>query len=120
MPKPFKLIKKEFSEKDKEWQWTYELKIVFNEKSIIAITITDYYQKKPGREMITNELILELLERMDGENLRPLKYFGFLKPYKWEITHQGKSYRLYFWFKHGTTNHLWIRNCHRIDKSHEK
>lgn len=115
MPKPLKLIGKEFSEKDQEWQWTYELNIIFNEKSIMAATITDY-QKNPGREMINNELILKLLEKINGENLKPLKYSGFLKPYKWEITYQGKPYRLYFWFKDGTTNHLWIRNCHRIGK----
>lgn len=48
----------------------------------MAVTITDYYQKKPGREMINNELILKLLEKMNGENLKPLKYSGFLKPYK--------------------------------------
>lgn len=50
MPKPFKLIDKYFSKEDNEWQLTYELKIIFNKNHIIAITITDHYQKQPGRE----------------------------------------------------------------------
>jgi hypothetical protein len=86
MPKPFKLIGKEFSPKDKEWQWIYELKIIFNKNQIIAITITDHYQKKPGREWITNELILELLEKLNGWRLEPTKYQGKRKVYKWEIS----------------------------------
>ncbi|CAG8555400.1 10485_t:CDS:2 [Paraglomus brasilianum] len=55
-----------FSKEDNEWQWTYELKIIFNKNHIIAITITEHYQKQPGREGITNELILELLEELNG------------------------------------------------------
>ncbi|KLL02470.1 MAG: hypothetical protein MRERC_1c058 [Mycoplasmataceae bacterium RC_NB112A] len=74
MSKPFKLIDKYFSEIDNEWQWTYELKIVFNYQSIIAITITDYYQTRPGRERITNELILEILEnRFHNKKAEPLE-----------------------------------------------
>jgi len=34
MPKPFKLINKYFSKEDNEWQWTYELKIIFNKNHI--------------------------------------------------------------------------------------
>ncbi|CAG8670574.1 5381_t:CDS:2, partial [Cetraspora pellucida] len=37
------------SKVDNEWQWTYELKIIFNYQEIIAATITSYYQTKPGR-----------------------------------------------------------------------
>ncbi|CAG8577390.1 1606_t:CDS:2 [Paraglomus occultum] len=55
-----------FSKEDNEWQWTYEIKIIFNKNHIIAITITDHYQKHPGREQITNELILELLKKLNG------------------------------------------------------
>jgi len=66
MPKPFKLIDKYFSKEDNEWWWTYELKINFNKSQIMAITITEHYQKQPGREQITNELILELLEKLNG------------------------------------------------------
>ena len=28
---------------------------------------------------------------------------------------QGKRFRLVFWFKDNTNNHLWIRNCHPQD-----
>ena len=62
MTELFKLVSKEFSEIDKEWQWTYRWlsEFIFNGSSIIAITITDHYQLKPGREMITNEVILNV------------------------------------------------------------
>ena len=42
MPKSFKLIDKYFSKADNEWQWTYEFKIIFNKKQLIAVTITDH------------------------------------------------------------------------------
>ena len=54
--------------------WTYEAKITFNGRKITAVTITDYYQKKKGRKMITNESILEMLKRL--RRLRPTKYQG--------------------------------------------
>ncbi|MCE8163676.1 MAG: hypothetical protein I3273_06810 [Candidatus Moeniiplasma glomeromycotorum] len=114
MPKPFKLIDKYFSKKDNEWQWTYELALVFNKNKIIATTITDHYQKKLGREWITNELILEILEKLNGGRLEPTKYQGKRKVFKWEITYDNQRYRFWFWFKDGTTNHLWIRNCHPL------
>ena len=63
MPKSFKLIEDKFSEIDNERRWTYELKITFNYRLIMAVTITSYYQTKPGREWITNELILETLKK---------------------------------------------------------
>jgi len=66
MPKLFKLIDKYFSKEDNEWWWIYEFKIIFNKNQIIAIIITDHYQKQPGWEQITNELILELLEKLNG------------------------------------------------------
>ena len=115
MPKPFKLITEIFSEKDNEWQWTYELKITFNYQSIIAVTITDHYRKKKGREWITNELILEIMEkRFDNKKSEPIDYPGEKKVFKWETTYQGKRYRFFFWFKINTTNHLWIKNCHPL------
>lgn len=113
----FKLEKEEFSDRFQEWWWTYEIlfELVFNKRVISYITITSYYQTKPGREMITNELILELLTKLDREILEAMEYDGDREPYEWEVTHQSKPYRLFFWFKDGTTNNLWIRNCHRID-----
>lgn len=32
--------------------------------------------------MITNELILELLTKMNGGNLKPMRYEGFREPYE--------------------------------------
>jgi len=118
MPELFKLIKEEFSEEYKEYWWTYaiEFEFIFNNLVINYITITDYvWKNKKGREKITKELILKLLTKMNGGNLKPMKYEGNREPYEWEVFYQDKPYVLFFWFKDGTTNHLWIRNCHRID-----
>lgn len=116
MPK-FKLVKKEFSNKFQEWHWTYlvNFEFVFRKRVIKQVTITSYYQTKKGREMITNELILELLTSLDGEILEPMEYDGNREPYEWEIIHQSKPYRLFFWFDDYNLQGLWIRNCHRID-----
>jgi len=40
--------------------------------------------------MITNELILKLLTKMNGEILKPMKYEGNHEPYEWEVFHQDK------------------------------
>ena len=82
----------------------------------MAITITGYYQTRPGREWITNELILEILEkRFHNKKSEPLEYSGKRKVFKREIAYQGKKYRFFFWFKDKTDNHLWIRNIHPIN-----
>lgn len=116
MPKPFKLIKKKFSKVDQEWQWTYTclFTFIFNKKLITQITITDHYQKEHPE--ITNELILKILEqRFNGKQSEPTNYPGLRKVFKRETTHHQQSYRLVFWFKDGTDDHLWIRNCYPID-----
>lgn len=106
----------DFEEVSGEKRWTYELKIIFNYLPVNKLTITDYYQTKPGREMITNELILNIMRtKLHGEALRPTNYQGGRKVYKWDKNYQGKNYRLYFWYEDNSTSHLWIRNCHRID-----
>lgn len=115
MPEPLpKLL--DFKEIGGEKRWTYELKIVFNYLPVDKLTITSYYQTKPGREMITNELIWNIMRaKLDGEVLRPTKYQGKKKVYKWDKNYQGKNYRLYFWYENKSTSRLWVRNCHRID-----
>ncbi|CAI2178341.1 3485_t:CDS:2, partial [Funneliformis geosporum] len=40
-------------------------------RTITKITITDYYQTKPGRKMITHELIVELVKTLDGRQVEP-------------------------------------------------
>ena len=98
-----------------EKRWTYELKLTLNKRKIIAVTITDYYQTKSGRAMITNELIIKLLKKLNGKRLRISKIVDNRKIYKWETTSKNQSYRLFFWLKDHTTDHLWIRNIHPID-----
>jgi hypothetical protein len=70
---PFKLIKKEFSEVDQEWQSTYSclIEFQFNGKKINMVTITDHCQL--NHPEITNSLILELLENLTGTRMRPRK-----------------------------------------------
>ena len=81
MPELPKLLR--FEEADSERQWTYELKIIFNYQSITKLTITSYYQTKPGREMITNELIWSMFQQKLHEKvLRPTNYRGSRKVYK--------------------------------------
>ena len=118
----FKLAKEEFSEKDQERQWTYSClsSFTFKKRTINKITITDHTWKKKGREKITKKLILELLAyRINGERLIP-------EPKKnpnWKRDHYvlkrisfgEEKYKLVFWFKDGTTNHLWVKNCHQQD-----
>jgi len=114
----FKLIDKKFSEKDNEWQWIYSCLFAFTFKkwTITEITITDHYQQEHSK--ITNELILNLLkEKIHGRRkMKPRTRHGTRDIYVRErISYNNKRYRLIFWFKDGTTNHLWIRNCHQQD-----
>ena len=122
MSELFKLIKEKFSEKDNEWQWTYliNFKLIFNEQKITEITITDYTWTKKGRTAITKELIINIFkEVINGREIEP-------EPKKnpnWKRDHfvpkripfDGKKYKLVFWFKDDTTNHLWVKNCHQQD-----
>ena len=114
----FKLKNKEFSESDNEWQRTYSclLSFTFKKFSISEITITDHYQEKHPE--ITDKLILNILkERInDRKRMKPRKRHGTRDIYVLERTfYQDQRYRLVFWFKNGSDNHLWIRNCHPQD-----
>jgi hypothetical protein len=109
-----KLIDYRVVKGEKRWTYPFPLKITFNGRKIVEVTVTDYYQTKPGRKMITNELIVELLKKLDRKRLRPTQY-PHRKVFKWETSYRNQFYRLIFWFKKGTTNHLWVRNCHPVD-----
>ena len=118
MPELFKLVKEKFSEEDKELQWTYLclFNFTFKKNTIEKITITDHPWAKKGRGGITKELILEILkEKINGiKSMRPRKKYENRDVFVRErMLYIDKRYRLVFWFKDGTTNHLWIRNCHQ-------
>ena len=120
MSESFKLEKKKFSKTDNEWQWTYSCLFTFTFKkwTIKEITITDHPWQKKGRQKITQELILTILkEKVNGrKRMKPRKRCGIRNIYVLERTFcNKKKYRLIFWFKDYTDNHLWIRNCHRQD-----
>jgi len=74
---------------------------------ITKFTITDYF-KKHEKHGISRKLIVELVKMLDGKKIKPLDdYPGTRKVFLWErIPYDDKKYRLVFWFKDGTTNHL--------------
>ena len=112
----FKLINEEFSKVDKEWQWTYLLliPIIFNEQIITKITITDHYQLEHS-EIISNEKILEIMRKLNGEIMKP-------EPKKnpnWPdvfvpkgIEYGNKKYLIVLWFERSSLDWLWIRDCY--------
>ena len=120
MSELFKLVSEKFSKKDNEWQWTYYwlARFTFNDWTINEITITDHYQIE-HKLAITNNLILKLLsKRLNGKRgVKPLpeSYLWKKDIFRFDTSYHGKDYRLVFWFKNNTTNHLWIRNCYPID-----
>jgi hypothetical protein len=117
MPELFRLDNKEFSKKDNEWQWTYSWlsAFYFNTKKINQITITDHYQQEHPE--ITNELILNIFQtKLNGVRREPRKKHDKRDIFVEErISYNEKKYRLVFWFKDYTDNHLWVRNCHPQD-----
>jgi len=122
MPELFNLIEDKLSEEYNERWWTYSIQFtfIFNKKVINYITITDHPWKKKGREKITKELILSIFKgRLNEAILTP-------EPKKnpnWKRNHYvlkrisfgDEKYKLVFWFKDGTDNHLWVKNCHQQD-----
>jgi hypothetical protein len=120
MPEQFKLENEEFSEKYKEWWWTYSLnfKLVFNGRIIKKITITDHTWKKKGRQKITKELILTIFkEKIKEIEPEPKKNINWKRDHfvPQRIPFEGRKYKLVFWFKDDTDNHLWVKNCHEQD-----
>lgn len=115
--KQFKLINQEFSEVDKEWQWTYEclFELAINRKKISKITITDHYQLE-HKDVMTNEKILAILSKLNGEIIKP-------EPKKkptWPdvfvpkgIEYQSKMYLLVFWFERNNDDWIWVRDGYR-------
>ncbi|MCE8162885.1 MAG: hypothetical protein I3273_01035 [Candidatus Moeniiplasma glomeromycotorum] len=98
----------------KEQRWEYEAKITFRNQEIVKITITDHYQEKHSE--ITHELILGIVNLLNGKRLEPRKKHGNRDIYVWDrIVYNQKKYRLIFWFKDNETNHLWIRNCYPVN-----
>ncbi len=118
MPELFRLEKEEFSEIYQENQWTYLLlfEFIFNKRKINKITITDHSWKKKGREMITNELILNIFEEnLNGERREPTKIHEKREVFVEEnVPYGDKDYLLVFWFEDNSSDWLWVRNCYPI------
>jgi hypothetical protein len=73
--------------------------LILNELTITKITITDYYQTKPGRKLITHELIINLVKTLNGRQVEPEPKKNphdrdvFVRN---RIVFAGKKYRLIF------------------------
>jgi len=117
MPELFKFV--EEKKVNNEWRWTYsvQFEFIFNNLIIKEITITDHPWKKLGREKITKELILNIFQtEVNNKRFFPTDYQGVRKVFVREgVPFGDKKYKLVFWFKDGTNNHLWVRNCHQQD-----
>lgn len=114
--KQFKLINEEYSQIDQEWQWTYLLLIpfVFNEQIIHKITITDHWKEKHS-DLLTNEKILEIAQKLNGEIMKsePKKKPTWPEVFVPKgIEYQSKRYLLVFWFERNSSDWLWIRDCY--------
>ncbi|MCE8163453.1 MAG: hypothetical protein I3273_05435 [Candidatus Moeniiplasma glomeromycotorum] len=100
----------------KEKTWTYHCKIIFSSSwEIEWLTITEHYLKSGhDKHGITNELILELMNKLNEiPIMKPKKHYDNRNIYVWErIPHHGKKYLIVFWFKDDTNNHLWVRTCY--------
>ena len=101
---------KEKSEKT----WTYSCEITLNDQTISRLTITDYFLKHE-KHGITKSLIRELITTLDGQEIEPWKQVGDRTIFVEEVAYGNKKFRLIFWFKDDTDNHLWVRNCYPID-----
>ncbi|KLL05218.1 MAG: hypothetical protein MRERV_3c023 [Mycoplasmataceae bacterium RV_VA103A] len=117
MPELFRLI--EDKEVDKEWRWTYLclFRLIINDREITKITITGHTWRKPGREKITKELILNIFKkRLNGKGrIKPTNY-PKRKVFKRErIDYQDKKYKIIFWFENNDPNWIWVRVCHQQD-----
>ncbi|KLL04614.1 MAG: hypothetical protein MRERV_16c020 [Mycoplasmataceae bacterium RV_VA103A] len=115
MPKRVKFLREQ--KIGKEIVWIYSCDLVFNQKKITHLTITDHFQAGHS-DVITKKLICGLVRRLHCKRMepepkkKPIDRDVFVRE---RMTYGGKKYRLIFWFKDGATNHLWVRNCHPQD-----
>jgi hypothetical protein len=100
--------------KESEKTWTYSCKITLNECEIERLTITNYFLKHE-KHGITRNLIRKLIATLDDQEIESWKQVGGRTIFVEEIACGNKRYRLIFWFKDNTNNHLWVRNCYPID-----
>jgi len=97
----------------KEKIWEFDCELFFNGNVINQFTITDHFQISHSEIKI--ETIVKIVNKLNNEEIESLNYVGNREVFSWKVFYQGKNYRLIFWFKDQTTDHLWIRNCYRID-----
>jgi len=72
---------------------SYSLNLIVNGRFITEVIIDPHYEEKHSE--ITDQLILELVKKLDGRDFRPVECQG-----DWEffmvdhLRHEGKLYRL--------------------------
>lgn len=96
-----------------EKTWEYYCNFVFYGQKITKFTITDHFQE--NHPELSLDLIADLVKKLDEKEAELTSYHGSRKVFKWRTTYQDKKYRLIFWFKDNSTNHLWVRNCYPVN-----
>lgn len=51
--------------------WLGKSYLLINNRQIDLLEISDHYQKKPGREKITHDLIKEFIKQLDNDRFIP-------------------------------------------------
>jgi len=104
---------------------SYPCDLIINDWKLIRLETSQYYKTKPGREMITDEIIIGMIKNLNGKRLTPdLKK----RPSHWEyftlkaIQHESKFYRLICC--HENNSSVWgVLNIYPVkikNKNHDK
>ena len=48
---------------------SYPCNLVINKLKLTSLEISQYYKTRPGREMINDEMIIKMVESLNGEDL---------------------------------------------------
>lgn len=97
-----------------ETVWEYATFLIVDKKIINFLTITDHF-KLNHQNSINKETICQIIETLDSEEIKAKKQFSLREVYVEELFFNQRKYRLIFWFKDNTADHLWIRNCYRVN-----
>lgn len=91
----------------------YPKYLKINGREFFEVVIDPHYEDKHGD--ITDELILELVEYLDGGRFDPVGRNGDWSFYNFEkVLHRGGLYRL-IWCTNDDLLYVGVINCHRRD-----
>ncbi|RYZ78386.1 MAG: hypothetical protein EOP06_29160 [Proteobacteria bacterium] len=90
---------------------SYEIDIVINAKPISRVIIDPHYELKHSASM-SDELILELVRKLDGARTEPEKRLGSYAYFESRIELRAKSYKL-IWLLEENEIYIGIINAYR-------